>query len=52
MYLINIHKEMMWLKVVNWAQKKKIKVEDVSTSQVIEALKSDFRGISYSKNNR
>ena len=43
---------MMWLKVVNWAQKKKIKVEDISTPQIIEALKADFRGISYLKNTR
>jgi hypothetical protein len=51
MCINNIQKEMMWLKVVNWAHKKGIKIEHVSNSQIFEALKSEFRGKSYLKNN-
>lgn len=43
MYLITAHKERMWLKVVNWAQKKRIKVEEISTSEVMEALKYELK---------
>lgn len=35
---ITPEKELIWLKIVNWAQKNRIKVEEISTHQVLDAL--------------